>query len=246
VLIVDGAVGSKDLVLPLQRLGIPARRGHLDYGDLAFQGRGVAGREVFIGIELKKVADLVNSLETGRLVGHQLPGLLKTYDYTWIVIEGTWRHDAEGRIIGFAGQGHWRVLSTRISADALEKRLLSLQLCAGGAAESTRRPVVRFVDARRDTLRFVAALYRWWTDQALDAHKSALQVYRAPAALTLSPFAEVVRGLPHVGVKKALELDRYFGGDFARAFGRATREDWQAVLGEKRGAAVYALVSGRP
>jgi ERCC4-type nuclease len=76
VLFVDPRSGSKELVRPLTKAGLPVDAStQLEAGDLFFVGRGDKGAATTIGIEHKKVADLIASLRTGRLQGVQLPGM---------------------------------------------------------------------------------------------------------------------------------------------------------------------------
>src|SRR5689334_15702242 len=98
MLLVDPRIGSRDLLLPLQRFGVPAELSpvNMDAGDFAFVGRGVNDAALTVGIELKETVDLVQSLRSGRFAGHQLPGLLRTYDRAWLLTEGMWRVGESG------------------------------------------------------------------------------------------------------------------------------------------------------
>lgn len=242
VIVVDAAIGSKDLVVPLKKLGLPVQLGHLDTGDVAFQGRGPAGSEVFIGVELKKIADLVASLQTGRLPLHQLPRMLRAYDHSWILVEGTWRHDDQGLVCSFSGHGVWHPLSKRMMADELEKRMLSLELSP--SVNSGLYPHVRYTSSRRDTLRFLAALYRWWTDRDMDQHKTMLGIYRPPSLLPISQFRRTISTLPHIGFKKSKELEGCFAASLRWAFS-ASLEEWMTALGPKTGRDVHETIQGR-
>ncbi len=63
---------------------------HLTAGDFCFAGEGPKG-PCLIGIERKRIKDMLSSLRTGRLIGEQLPKLLDHYEYTFLVLEGTFR-----------------------------------------------------------------------------------------------------------------------------------------------------------
>ena len=76
---VDSRIGSKDLAAPLTRLGLPAELTTLPFGDIAFEGQGDDRGPLTVGIEFKVLTDLVQSLRSGRLVGHQVPGLRQTW-----------------------------------------------------------------------------------------------------------------------------------------------------------------------
>ena len=200
---IDTAVGSKDLEPQLRALGLPVNLHHLEYGDLAFVGRGPGGRPLDIGIELKRIGDLTSSLRTGRLPYDQLPGFLRAYDYGWILVEGRWTHDAKGHVV--QPLQHRNVRPLHMGADELEKRMLTLELVPD---RTKRRPYIRHTNTRRDTLRFICALYRWWTDQDQDQHQSRVGIYVAPAFHEVSLFRQIVSRLPGVGIKRSLELER--------------------------------------
>ena len=84
---VDDRVGSRELLPELKRLHIPAEKVRLPFADAAFEGNGPAG-PVKVGIERKTIYDLMQSMTTGRLSAHQLPGLVQNFDHRWIVVEG--------------------------------------------------------------------------------------------------------------------------------------------------------------
>lgn len=165
---VDSREGSKDLLAPLKTAGLPVELTLLKFGDIAFEGRGEGGTPLSIGVEHKKIPDLIQSLE-GRLPGHQLPGMVNTYDRRWLIVEGDWTHDTQGRTAMFKGRGARKPMKGAPPAIELEKRLLTLET-RGGIA-------IRICPDRRDTVRFLTALYRFWTDKNLDAHKSHLAMY---------------------------------------------------------------------
>ena len=54
---------------------------------MAFFGAGPEG-DWYIGIEYKTVDDVVACIKSGRFTGTQLPGMLRTYDMSFLLIEG--------------------------------------------------------------------------------------------------------------------------------------------------------------
>lgn len=140
----------------------------LEFGDVAFVGRGEGGAPLFIGVEHKKLNDLVQSLQ-GRLPGHQLPGLVSHFDRAWLCIEGDWSADEHGRTTSWRGKGNRRPVRGAPLAVELEKRILTLET-RGGLR-------IRNCATRRDTVRFLVALYRFWTDKDLDEHRSHMALY---------------------------------------------------------------------
>jgi hypothetical protein len=191
MLLVDDRIGSNDLVTPLQRLGIPAELARLEFGDLAFMGVGRDDVDIQVGIELKETKDLISSMRSERFSGHQLPGLQRTYDRVWLIVEGIWRAGDEGVLEIMAGG--WRPVSlgkNRVMASDVEQWLLTQIICGG----------INFWHAstRRDTLRFVAGLYHWWTN-GIESHKSHQVIYQPPpdrvALVEPSNFVKGLTGL---------------------------------------------------
>jgi ERCC4-type nuclease len=62
---------------------------HLSAGDFCFAGEGPKG-PALIGIERKRIKDVLSSIRTGRL-SEQLVRMLNYYDYSFLVLEGTFR-----------------------------------------------------------------------------------------------------------------------------------------------------------
>src|SRR5260370_1150504 len=105
MLLVDYRAGSKELVKPLVKLlgADMVEETSLDFGDVAFTGRGPKDTPLDIGIEFKTIGDIAQCCRDGRFAGHQLPGMRKTYAHSWLMIEGTWRHDDAGFITTYQG-----------------------------------------------------------------------------------------------------------------------------------------------
>lgn len=224
LLYIDTRAGSNELIDPLTQAGLPVKETTLEYGDLAFMGRGVGGADVFVGIEHKKVGDLVQSLGNDRLAGHQLPGLVDAYDRAWLVIEGEWQHDPQGRVTVWGGRGKRRLVRGAPPAIELEKRIICLET-RGGIR-------VRHTNTKRDSLRFIIALYRFWTDKDLDEHKSHLAIH-APdldntLALPVSDFRRVVAQIPGIGYKTSRSVEHHFEGSFRRMM-LATAAEWAEI-----------------
>jgi hypothetical protein len=156
---------------------------------------------VQVAVERKTTADLIDSLQTGRLTGlpneankgGQIHRLMETYDYVFICIEGGWETDRRGRLVQ-----RRRVatpLKGGMSEDALVKRVLSVE-------------------------HWIASLYHWFTDKAWDDHTTLRGVYKPGGGhgfMPLSRFCEMARGLPDLGVAGTKAAERLFGGNLVRA-----------------------------
>jgi ERCC4-type nuclease len=241
MILVDRRVGSNDLLAPLKAAGFEAQLVELEYGDIAFEGKGPNGTTLNIGIELKVLGDLINSLRTGRLAGHQLPGLLKTYDYAWLLVEGQWEQNTKGQVLTQKRRmGIWTPMKGGMSASELDKQLLTLELCGGLHVAHT--------STRADTIRLVGNLYRWWTDRSLDGHTSHLALHTAPAVYAISPFRAAVCSWPGIGVKTSKAVEQRFPS--IRCAAAAPVEEWATIttgdrkLGKKTAERIVKFLRG--
>lgn len=230
MLLVDDRIGSKDLLLPLQQYGVPCELQRLLFADFAFIGRGIADAEIYIGVELKETRDLIASLQSARFPGYQLPGLQITYDRAWLLTEGIWRTGDEGVLETLRGRGNWYPVSatgsSRIMASDLDSWILT-QTIRGGISHW-------HASTRRDTLRFISTLYHWWTDKALDEHRSHQAIYLPPPdrAMLVPPstFVKMASCLPGVGWEKAFALENVCNGSIAKLV-ELTVHDLQHIPG---------------
>jgi ERCC4-type nuclease len=103
----------------LSKAGLPVDAStQLEAGDLFFVGRGDKGAATTIGIEHKKVADLIASLRTGRLQGVQLPGMRAAeagatplYDYAYLMVEGEITWNEQGKLTRRVGARAFREIA---------------------------------------------------------------------------------------------------------------------------------------
>jgi ERCC4-type nuclease len=219
MLLVDYRAGSKELVKPLTKIlgKDDVEETSLDFGDVAFSGRGVNGSSLDIGIEFKTISDIVQCCHDGRFAGHQLPGMRKTYDYSWLVIEGAYRHDEHSGLITTLGRRGWQPLAGKMRASELEKHILTFELCGGVHTHYT--------NTRGDSVRFISSLYRWWTDRALDGHTSHLAIHEPVVLGTVSDFRRAVMMWPGIGLKTSKAVEKEFNGSIWQA-ATATIDDW--------------------
>jgi ERCC4-type nuclease len=221
MILVDRRIGSKDLLKPLRAAGLEAELVELEFADVAFSGRGTKGSSVDIGVELKTLSDFVGSVRSGRLAGHQLPGLRSHYEHAWLVVEGNWRTDDRGNIVTWQGQSRgWRPLKGNMLASEMEKHVLTFELCGGLHA--------RYTNSRNDTVRFITNLYRWWTDQALDHHTSHIAVHDQPTLVPINEWRRAFCKLPGIGVKSSKAVADYFSNSMRLATA-AGIEEWANI-----------------
>jgi hypothetical protein len=107
-----------------------------------------------------------------------------------------------------------------MTVQELNERLLTLEMLGGLH--------VRFTNTRADSVGFISALYRWWTDRDLDRHTSHLAVHDAPTFRAISDVAAALQKWPGVGIKVAQSAEKRFGGSIRRA-ATASAVTWAGV-----------------
>lgn len=220
MILVDPRAGSADYVPLLRNLGAPVDVVTLEFGDAAWYASDRA-----IGVELKKLGDVLNCITTGRFSGHQLPGLARTYDEAWLVIEGFWRPGSDG-VLETWKRGRWEPVQLgkrRWMFRDFDAFLNTVEVKGGVRVKRTTTP--------EETARVVYGLYDWWQDY--DGHRSHLALNRAgrDSALFIRPtFARrVASELPGVGFERSADVAIAF--PTVRRMLAATPKEWAAVKG---------------
>jgi len=223
VIRLDYRTGSWELARLFEPFGIRPQRSKLDYGDADFVGHGPNG-ECAVVVERKTIHDLVASMQSKRLSGHQLPGMAEQYDYCYLIVEGIWRPGEDGELEinnGTWSRNHGRGIHYR----AVDAYLTTLGLLAGVVYRRTASP--------RESVWQIVDLYRWWTDKEWAKHKAHDTVY-APAdgqqgrRMSLVPrrvslVEKVALQLPGLD-QRAREVAKKFGS--VREMVLATEKDW--------------------
>ena len=227
MILVDRREGSKDYAKLLD----DAILVELDAGDIAFTGNGPDG-EVEIGVEIKKVNDLINSIMTGRLSGHQVPKLLESYYRAYIIVEGICKEDKEGGLNVIRGT-RWKRMERGkrgIQYEGVCSYLTTLEEQAG--------IVVRTTADMAATATQITYLYNWW-QKPYASHKALHQLYkRTPPTVSFvkpSLLRVIASDLPHVGYELSKEVERYFK-TIERMMG-ASEEEWREIKGIGKGIA---------
>jgi len=200
----------------------------MKFGDFAWTGNGPHG-EVSVGIEYKKLDELIGRVSDKTLVTHQLPGMLKRYKYSYLLIEATIRPNKHSGLEKFKpfkstnGKDLGMFLPTRaaITYPMLQGYLFSLEH-AYVKSHPERRIRVRFSSGLPDTVGFISALY-WWWQKPWPSHKSTFtlpaQEDNHPTNIgfmlgTPTVFRRMVSCLPSIGWARSVAV--------AKAFRRAT------------------------
>jgi ERCC4-type nuclease len=238
--------GQKGLWEDLIKTSLPLKTGKLDGGDLWFLGRGPNDTEVSVGLEFKKLRDALTSIRTKRLQGHQLHEL-QAYDFRFMLIEGEWKPDDAGLISTRSGWKNWSPVPGNFSAAEYDKTVLGLVL-RGGVH------YVKETKTRQETVRWISALYRNFTDVAWDDHTSHLGVYRPTELAKPSEFRHFIMGLPNgcgMGLKTSKNVEAFFrnpntGKASPRQAVAARADTWQLIdgVGKKTAQQIDAFLEG--
>lgn len=222
---VDDRAGSRDLVPHLPENCRELTR--LEYGDVAFRGNGPEGEQLDIGYELKSIPDLVACIHDGRFAGHQLPGMQRMYDLSYLVVLDRIRSDRDGLLQYHMGHGKWRQpfggQRYPLTLASIRKWLLTVEV-QGGVR-------VLFVDGLADAGHVILAHYKWWRSSWND-HKSlktfddskTFSVFSEPS--TLRKMAAQFKQIRWV---RSRAVEKHF--DSVRDMVLADESEWREIEG---------------
>ena len=226
---VDDRVGSAELLPLLQshRTRPACQLKRLLAADLCFSGNGASG-PCMIGVERKRLRDMLNSIRTGRFSGEQLPKLIDQYEYSYLVLEGPWRSNWDtGELEEPWGNG-W--MPVRLSKTGAAFVALELQGFLNTIALRTPVHVIRSVN-ERDTVDAVVGLHRYYS-KAWDKHHGHVALHTPPNHVLLGKAGTVRRvaaALDGVGWEKSMVVAERF--KTVEAMVGAEIKDWVKLPG---------------
>jgi ERCC4-type nuclease len=202
-LLLDRRVGSIELHTLLTT---PHSVCELDYGDAVVLGSGAMG-DIGIGIERKRIRDLISSMESGRLVAHQIPGMLEEFERAYVVVEGLWKPD-RNRNLCLYGKGGFKPLrygKRRYGSKDIHSFLLSIQEMFGVR--------VIITGSATHTAAWIDDIHYWYNKSR---HRTGEVMMTNPIPANgwngrrPSTVALVAKELKGVGGRKALDLAKIF------------------------------------
>lgn len=224
---VDIRAGSNDLIPLLRRRGVrDVEPATLFFGDIEITGRGPEDRPVSIGIEHKKLPDLLQCIDNGRFVGHQLPGMLDIYEVNWLLVEGIWRERPDGLIEVPRGAG-WQPIRTGMGsamAATLQGFLMTMEQKVGLKVMRTGTCM--------QTVDWLFHLNRWWTAKEWEEHRAHLAFDNSQAMALISRpslLRRVAATLPGIGMGRSGPVSRKFSSVVDMAL--AGKEEWMGIVG---------------
>lgn len=236
MILVDDREGSASLAPRLRAAGIDAELRRMEYGDCCWIGNGPQG-PALIGVELKTAQDLLASMRTGRLCGHQLPGMSEEYFVIYLVVEGMLREEPESGVLQRYCSGRWqdlRVGQQRFMWSEFEAYLTSLDTLVGVRLRRTSTP--------RETVSCIRTLYQWW-QKTWDQHSTHKVLYTPLPEKSLlirpSVLRRVAAQLPGIGYERSAAVERAFGTVYRMA--NAGPGEWQQIEGIGKSIAAKAV-----
>ena len=206
---IDSRVGSKDLYPLLSARGVPCRLTTLEFGDAAFDWKGPRGRPIPVGIERKTLSDLLTCIKDGRYTGYQLPGMLRTYEFNYLLIEGVYRYSEDGVVESRRGKGWSPVGYGKPTMVADLEHFLTSRETFGGVR------ILRSTSPRQTAL-LIHHKYTWGNTKDWVDHRSHLDTDESSetgtrfSALPLAVNFLVASRLEGIGVKKVHAVLRAF------------------------------------
>lgn len=217
MILVDPREPQELLDLVKERVNGNARytRPQLNSGDFCFTGNGPTG-EINVGIEVKKLQDLLAAERSGRYVC-QLTKMMEEYDVCVLIIEGVFRPGESGFIETYT-RGGWGVLnlSTRAQREARTRNNdyryyseldnFETSLCM------KKDVVIKCSGSRLHTAWRIVNLYNWF-QRAWESHDSTEQVKIQAGIITrrASYVRMVAAQLPRIGWNLSGKVEKHFG-----------------------------------
>lgn len=245
MILIDESVGSRDLIAcpPLNDPSL-ACLANLSIStdtkssvDVSFCGNGPNGK-LSVGIEFKKLPDLLSSIYSGRLQSTQLVSMAKEYQICWLLYCGEYRCGDSGNLETpftnkYTGKRSWSPVTfignKPLPYGYLESSLLSYSCCGVQS---------KHVMDISQAAHWIACLYRWWS-KPWDKHKS-MRTFdkstdgKSPALMPGMDSAtkqkiEQARMLPGMGFERALAAANHFKS--VREMMNASVDEWLKIPG---------------
>lgn len=240
---IDKRIGSEELAAPLKRMGCRVELAMLDCADVMWTGNGphiADGKELpcTVGVERKKLSEMLTCFGDSRFVSRQLPKLLDTYDVAWLLIEGTYGVERDGTMAMFHTFG--------------PRRTHSFEAFAGFQLTLAQKAGLRIVRTANftETVWWLHTAYRWW-QKPWAKHQSAyaLDTVKMPFDPSITRAPSLVRlmasQLPGVGWQRSEAVAAAFPD--VRAMVSAGWRTWAKVegIGEVTARRIVAVLQGK-
>lgn len=246
MILIDQSAGSKELVLypPLNDTSLACLTSLAvsddtrSSADVCFTGNGPDDKKLLVGIEFKKLSDLLSSIHSGRLGATQAQTMTREYQVCWILYCGEYRCGEDGMLETpwtnpHNGRSSWRRV-TFIGNKPMPYGYLESSLLTYSAVGIQSKHVSSIEQAAQ----WIACLHRWWS-KPWDKHRSLRTFDRSsdsksPAlmpSLDAAMKAKILmaKEFPGMGYERAIAAAKYFHS--VRDMINASVEEWLEVPG---------------
>lgn len=217
-------------------------------GDYCFHSLNGPDGLCTVGIERKRVRDMLGSMESGRYVGSQLPAMLHVYDFSFLIVEGYYRANPESlRIELPAGRRgnktRWKdqVWGTRaMHFAALDSHLTTLRLHTPVHVIKTRTP--------QETALEIYILWHHFHSKKWSQHKSHLAFpfrgHRPPGNVAPSFLRCLAKEMPGIQWERSKQCEQVFRT--VQDMFNAPWEKWAMIDGitERKAREIVAKIRG--
>lgn len=170
MLLVDDREGSAELIPILPYGLVEVFHGEKSTADVIIPGMGPAG-EVLVGVEVKKLADLLQSETSGRLADTQLPQLFDMHgNYVWLLSIGSYRCGYSGALEVY-NHKHKKWFPYRVGPRAVPFAYLEAFL----VEVSVMGVHIKQVPDLGTAAQWLVALHNWW-QKPWDKHRAMRKV----------------------------------------------------------------------
>lgn len=234
----DPRAGSGDLAPLLQdRVSLVIEQ--MPFGDAAFDGHGPKGL-CGVGVEIKKLNDVLDCAISKRFAGRQMPGMRETYDYCYLLIEGRWGMGERGQIQQVFRKGPVNVVNepkTPLTYSGFSRWINTIAIKAGFVTFRT--------NSREETADMLVSLATWWAKPWADHHAhQALDrsLHNHPSRMPLTKPGQqriMIGESPAIGWEKSQRVLQHFGSIHAAV--NAPVEEWMKIdgIGRKTAETIY-------
>lgn len=180
----------------------------LPAADFCFSGNGPdPDAPVMIGIERKRLLDLITSKRLGRYSGEQLPKLHNLYEFIYLVVEGVFRTNWTTGLLEIPMGKQWGPLTignqTFLGLE-IDSFLNEISACAGVHVRRTKDP--------KETVEYVLSLHHTFS-KPWDKHQYATAIHRPAEYATIikaSTIRRVAYALNGIAWEKSKAIEQYF------------------------------------
>lgn len=202
MVLIDRRKGSGELLPVIRGLGIKAELDILEASDVCFEGNGPDGR-VLVGIERKRIGDLLNCINDGRYAGLQQPGMGQLFTYRILIVEGIWKPSPNGQLLELRKHVWVHPTGYPVLYDKVFSFLSSVALVAGTTCIRS--------NSEAETAYQIVCLWKWFNKEWAD-HTSQFEFNRIVFPAILKPTFErtVAACIDNIGIKRAVAAEKHF------------------------------------